>query len=121
MKRLRDIVEASIPAHVEPQVHQARDPLIVGAASLVGIDSFLAEGVPFERVRLGQTVLGGGDFVAGSGRLDRRADGPVSRPPTARAEGPREVWSGTNFTLSAARSSAQADRQITRHIWTWES
>ena len=121
MRRLRDVVEANIPAHVEPQVHQARDPLIVGAASLVGIDSFLAEAVPFERVRLGQSALGGGDFVAGSGRLDRRADAPVSRPPTARADGPREVWSGTNFTLSAARSSAAGGREITRHIGSWES
>jgi phage tail-like protein len=121
MQRLRDLVEENIPAHVEPQVHQARDPLVVGAASLVGIDSFLAEAVPFERVQIGQTVLGGGDLVAGSGRLDRRADGPVSRPPTARADAPREVWSGTNFTVSAARSSAQGGREITRHIWTWES
>jgi hypothetical protein len=121
MERLRDIVEAQVPAHVEPQVLQARDPLIVGAASLVGIDSYLAEAVPFERVQLGRTVLGGGDFVAGSGQLDRRADGPVSPPPRARADGPREIWSGSNFTLSAARSSAAGDRRITRHIWMWEN
>jgi phage tail-like protein len=120
MRRLRDIVEAQIPAHVEPQIHEARTPLIVGAASLVGIDTYLAEAVPFERVRLGRTIIGEGDFVAGSGHLDPRADAPMSPPPTARADGPREVWTGSNFTLSSARSSAQWGRRIERHIWTWE-
>jgi phage tail-like protein len=121
MRRLSDIVEAEIPAHVQPQVHRARDPLIVGAASLVGIDTYLAEAVPFERVRLGRTILGEGDFVAGSGRLDRRADAPVPPPPRARADAPPEVWPGSNFTLSAAGSSSSGDRRVTRYIWTWES
>ncbi|HEX8238987.1 MAG TPA: phage tail protein [Allosphingosinicella sp.] len=120
LRRLRDVVEAQIPAHVEPRIHQARDPLIVGAASLVGIDTYLAEARPFEQVRLGSTILGQGDFVAGSGHLDPRADGPVSARPTARADGPAELWSGSNFTLSAMRSSAPRGRRISRHIWTWE-
>jgi phage tail-like protein len=120
IRRLRDVVEAQVPAHVEPQVHQARDPLIVGAASLVGVDTFLGEARPFEQVRLGRTIIGQGDFVAGSGHLDPRADGPVSARPTARADGPGELWSGSNFTLSALRSSAPQGRRINRHIWTWD-
>lgn len=120
MRRIGDIVEAQIPAHVEPRVHQAKDPLIVGAASLVGIDTYLAEGRPFEQVRLGRTFIGEGDFVAGGGHLDPRADGPLSPRPIARADGPAELWSGSNFTLSALRSSAPRGRRINRHIWTWE-
>jgi phage tail-like protein len=120
MRRLADIVEAAIPAHVEPQIHRARDPLIVGAASLVGIDTYLAEGMPFERVRLGHSMVGEGDFVAGSGHLDPRADAPGSIPPTAVARGPREVWSGSGFTLSAAGSRAGPGRRISRYIWSWE-
>ena len=38
----------------------------------------------------------------------------------ARAVGPREVWSGSNFTLSAMRSSAADGRRIVRNIWMWE-
>jgi len=120
MRRLTEIVEKAIPAHVEPQVHRARDPLIVGAASLVGIDTYLAEGMPFERVRLGKSIVGGGDFVAGSGHLDPRADAPGSIPPTAVARGPGEVWTGSGFTLSAAGSSAAPGRRISRYIWSWE-
>lgn len=119
MTRLGDVVAAEIPAHVEPQIFQAHAPLIVGAASLVGIDTFLAEVAPFERVRLGVSSLANGDYVAGSGMLDRRADGPVPPPPVARADGPAEVWSGKPFVLSAARSSAAPGRSINRNIWTW--
>lgn len=120
MRRLTEIVEEAIPAHVEPQIHRARDPLIVGAASLVGIDTYLAEGMPFERVRLGKSIVGEGDFVAGSGHLDPRADAPGSIPPVAVARGPREVWTGSGFTLSAAGSRAAPGRRISRYIWSWE-
>ncbi len=120
MRRLTEIVEKAIPAHVEPRIHKARDPLIVGAASLVGIDTYLAEGMPFERVRLGRSILGEGDFVAGSGHLDPRADAPGSTPPVAVARGPGEVWTGSGFTLSAAGSRAAPGRRISRYIWSWE-
>jgi phage tail-like protein len=120
IRRLTEIVEEAVPAHVEARVHTARDPLIVGAASLVGIDTYLAEGMPFERVRLGRSILGEGDFVAGSGHLDPRADAPASIPPVAVARGPGEVWTGSGFTLSAAGSRAAPGRRINRYIWSWE-
>jgi len=116
-ERLGDIVEAEVPAHVDPQIHHARNPLIVGAASLIGLDTYLAEPEPFQRVRLGETVIGEGDFVAGSGALDSRADGPVPLAPTAQADGPAEVWIGNGFTLSAVASRAAARARIERYIW----
>src|SRR5690606_4381496 len=54
-RRLRDIVSEEVPAHVEAQVLHARDPLIVGAASLLGLDTFLAEARPNQRVRVGRS------------------------------------------------------------------
>jgi hypothetical protein len=119
-RRLSDIVAAEIPAHVEPQVHHARNPLIVGAASLVGLDTYLAAPEPFHRVRLGESVIGEGDFVAGSGALDSRADGPVPRAPTARADGPMEVWVGNSFTLSGLASRAAERARIEQYIWMWD-
>ena len=119
-KRIQDLVEAEVPAHVEPLVHHARNPLIVGAASLVGLDTYLATPEPFHRVQLGETAVGGGDFVAGSGALDSRADGPVPRAPTARADGPDEVWTGNGFTLSGLASRAAENRRIERYIWMWD-
>lgn len=119
-RRLSDIVAEEIPAHVEPQVLHARGPLIVGAASLLGLDTYLAEPSPVETARLGESWIGSGDVVAGSGRLDARADGPVSPPPHARADGPAQVWVGDGFTLSALASEAAARRRIERFIWMWD-
>lgn len=119
-RRLEDIVAAEVPAHVEPRIHPARNPLIVGAASLVGLDTYLTEPEPFARVRLGESVIGEGDFVAGSGALDSRADGPVPRAPTAKADGPAEVFIGNGFTLSGLRSHAAEHARIERYIWMWD-
>ena len=120
LARLRDVAQATAPAHVEITLSIASKPLIVGVASLVGLDTFLAEAPPPQRVRLGRTIVGAGDQVHGEGRLDPRADGPVSASPFAVIDGPSEVWSGTGFLLSAARSSAAAGRSITRNIWMWD-
>lgn len=119
-RRLADAVSEAIPAHVEPQVAHARNPLIVGAASLVGIDTFLAEAEPFQRVRLGESVVGHGDFVAGSGGLDQRADGPVPAPPVAAANGPTTVWVGNEFTLSALASKAGGGGEVSSYVWMWD-
>lgn len=119
-KRLTDLIGEAVPAHVEPQVHHVRAPLIVGAASLVGLDTYLAEAEPFERVRLGETVVGHGDFIAGSGGLDGRADGPLPLAPTAFADGPAEVWLGNGFTLSGLASRAAEQARIERYIWMWD-
>ncbi len=118
-RRLADIVNEEIPAHVEAQVLHARGPLIVGAASLLGLDTYLADAPPSRRARVDRTHLGSGEVVAGSGRLDGRADGPISLPPRAHADGPREVWAGSSFTLSALASEASSRRRIERYIWMW--
>jgi phage tail-like protein len=119
-RRLSDIVAAEVPAHVEPHVIHARNPLIVGAASLLGLDTYLAEPPAAKTARIDESWVGTGDVVAGSGRLDARADGPVSAPPRARADGPAQVWVGDGFTLSALASEAAALRQIERFIWMWD-
>lgn len=120
LERLRVVARAAAPAHVEVTVLPASRPLIVGAASLVGLDTFLIETPPIERVRVGRTRIGVGDQIRGEGRLDPRADGPVSAKPTAVVDGPLEVWSGTGFVLSSARSSAAVGRTIDRGIWIWD-
>lgn len=117
--RLAEVARAASPAHVETEFHIARQALIVGAASLVGVDTFLLDEPPPRRARLGRSALGAGDRVGGEGRLDARADGPVTAPPRAVAEGPGQVFSGRGFVLSAARSSAAGGRGIARNIWTW--
>jgi len=120
MQRLRDIVEAAVPAHIEATLYPAGDPLIVGAASLVGVDTYLAEPPAPGRVRLQHTVVGGGDQISGEGWLDGRADGPMALAPVALATAPERVWRNAPFVISGLASAAARGRRISRYVWTWE-
>ena len=119
LARLRDVADAASPAHVETTVLQATWPLIVGAASLVGVDSYLTPPPPVRAVRVGRTRVGGGDRVMGNGRLDQRGDAPVTLRPVAVVDGPAIIQSGTSFLVSSARSQAARGRTIAQSIWTW--
>ena len=119
LARLADIADAEAPAHVQTRTAIASRPLIVGAASLVGADTFLTPSPPVKAVRVGRTRIGGGDRVMGSGRLDPRADGPGDPQPVAVIDGPAKLMGGTSFILSSARSQAALGRTISQSIWTW--
>jgi hypothetical protein len=120
MARLADVARETVPAHVEPQLFTASTPLIVGAASLVGVDTFLTTAPEVERVRLNRTIIGSGDQVRNEGWLDDRADGPTQRGPLAHAQGPGTIWRGSSFVLSALNSRGRDGRSVNRYIWTWE-
>ncbi len=120
LARLSDIASAAAPAHVEVTVARASLPLIVGVASLVGVDTFLTLPPTPTPVRVGASIVGGGGEVLGDGGLDPRADGPASARPVAVIDAPSEVWSGTGFMVSAQRSAAAPGRRIVRNIWMWE-
>ncbi len=117
--RLSDVANAAAPAHVEVTVATASLPLIVGVASLVGVDTYLVAPPTPTPVRVDVSIVGGGDEVLGDGGLDPRSDGPVSASPVAVIDAPSEVWSGTGFLVSAQRSAAAPGRKIVRNIWTW--
>ncbi len=119
LARLTAIADAESPAHVQTRTAIASRPLIVGAASLVGADTFLTPSPPVKAVRVGRTRIGGGDRVMGSGRLDPRADAPSSPGPVAVIDGPATLLPGTPFILSSARSYAARGRIVSQSIWTW--
>ncbi len=120
MQRLADVARETVPAHVEPQLFPASTPLIVGAASLVGVDTFLTTAPEIERVRLNRTIIGSGDQIRNEGWLDDRADGPTQRGPIAQGDGPSTVWRGSPFVLSALNSRGRDGRSVNRYVWTWE-
>ena len=117
--RLTDVAEAAAPAHVEVNVATASLPLIVGVASLVGVDTYLVAAPQPTPFQMDVSVIGGGDELLGEGGLDPRGDGPASGKPAAVIDAPSEVWSGTGFMVSAQRSAAAPGRKIVRNIWTW--
>jgi len=83
---IRRIVALESPAHVQVRVATASWPFMVGVASLVGVDTYLARAVPPRPVRVQRSVLGGGDFVLGPTTLDPRLRGEAAPPPVVPAE-----------------------------------
>ncbi|MCP5310781.1 phage tail protein [Cognatazoarcus halotolerans] len=121
---IRRIVELESPAHVEVQVETATWPLLVGIASLVGVDTWL--GPPRERTpaRADVSSLGNGDYVLGVGSLDPRLSGAttplLSVPagaPVADAGPDMTVPHGRSFVLDGGGSIAPPGGRITEYRW----
>ncbi|KAI5912936.1 phage tail protein [Thauera sp. 2A1] len=122
---IRRIVELESPAHVEVQVDTASWPLLVGIASLVGVDTYLGPPRPINAARADVSSLGNGDLVLGVGSLDARLSGAVAPIPDAVprgrpvADAGRDFGApfGESFVLDGSASSAAAGRRITEFRW----
>ena len=126
---IRRIVALEAPAHAEVRVVVASQPFLVGAASLVGVDSYLAPRPPRQPVAVQRSVLGGGDFLIAPASVDPRVAGasPPARspPPVAEAAGPGAAggeggspvaW-GESFVLDASGSEAAPGRRLVNYRW----
>lgn len=110
---IRRIVAMESPAHVDARVVTATWPFMVGVASLVGVDSYLARARPPVPARVQRSSLGLGDYVLGPTSLDPRLRGEAAAPVTATAEDPllsplqplRALAPGTTATPAPPRSA----------------
>ena len=122
---IRRVARAEAPAHVEVRVLTASVPFLVGAASLVGVDSYLAPEPAVRPVEIGRSQLGLRDFLLGLSALDPRLGGgdPLDdSPPVAGVEESRQsVGYGGSFVLDGSASHAFGGRQIVRYHWTLKS
>lgn len=122
---VRRVVELEAPAHVTVQVATATWPLLVGIASLVGVDTYLGPPRPPRPAVAGRSHLGNGDRVLGVGSLDPRVSGaPTGLPPAiepllpiADAGPDRSVRFAESFHLDGSGSSAPGGRRISEYRW----
>lgn len=119
---IRRIADLESPAHVDVRVVTATWPLLVGLASLVGVDTYLGPAEPARPVRADVSSLGMGDFVLGPLALDPRMSGaaaiaPLPQRPTADAGPDRVEMSGRSFVLDGSASRAAPGRSITQYVW----
>jgi phage tail-like protein len=120
---LRRVIELEAPAHVDARVASATWPLLVGIASLVGVDTYLGPPPRPQPARTDVSSLGLGDYVLGPTSLDPRRSGaagpPASSPPPLARAGPDFTAPfGQSFNLDASGSSAAPGRRIQGYIWT---
>jgi phage tail-like protein len=118
---LRRIVRLEAPAHVDVRVATATWPLLVGIASLVGVDTYLGPPRLPRPVQVQRSALGGGDFLIGAVALDPRLAGAPAAlaPPEAVARAEPLVSSGGSFVLDASGSRAAPGHHITEYRWRW--
>ena len=119
---IRRIAELESPAHVDVRVATATWPLLVGIASLVGVDTYLGPPQPPRPVRVQVSTVGAGDFVMGPIALDPRISGaaavvPAPLLPTADAGPDRTVPFQTSFELDGSGSRAGPGRSIREYVW----
>jgi phage tail-like protein len=117
---IRRIVQLETPAHVEVRVVAATWPLLVGIASLVGVDTYLGPPRLPRPVQVERSALGMGDFLIGIATLDPRLSGaPSATPPVADAGPDRSVAVGSSFILDGSASRAAPGHTIAKYGWRW--
>ena len=119
---IRRVAELEAPAHVDVRVATATWPLLVGIASLVGVDTYLGPPQPRRPVRVNVSAVGAGDFVLGPIALDPRVSGaaapaPENVRPTADAGRDLVVRLGDTFELNGSGSRAAPGRTLTNYVW----
>ena len=126
---VRRVVEAETPAHVIAEVATANDDLIVGVASLVGVDTYLSKPQPPEPVRIGArgeaSRVGVRDLLLHPPSLDPRLEAggydavrTLGLLPIAKAGPNRTVEFGNSFELDAGASRADKGRSLKKFVWT---
>lgn len=123
---IKRVVELESPAHVAVRVVTASEPFLVGAASLVGVDTYLGPTPPVRPVRVGRSRLGRRDVLVHSPSLDPRLDTieqvaplPLPQPPVADAGEEQTVGFGRSFQLDARGSQAAEGRRLIQYVWEW--
>ena len=122
---IRRVVEREVPAHVESRVLAASLPLVVGVASLVGVDTYLGKKPGITPVRVNRSRVGVRDFVVAPVSLDPRLEGgdpgvgsPPPDPPVARlTRDEMEVPGTAPFELDGTPSEADEGQWIDRYRW----
>lgn len=115
---LRRVVDLESPAHADVRVLAASLPLLVGMASLVGVDTYLARKPSARPARVGVSRVGE-DYVMGPVSLDPRLAGAsaATAPPVAAARAPDVAGFGESFVLDGSASRAASGRAIDLYRW----
>ena len=119
---MQRIVADEKPAHVQAFVRSATAPLMIGLASLLGVNTYLAPEPSANTATLDVSDLGRYDVIRNLPSLDPRMEnGSAYVPygdPIARIHAPATAVPGATIVLDGSASSAPAGASITTYQWT---
>ena len=126
---IEKVARKEVPAHVELKVIQASSPFLVGMASLVGVDTYLAPQKPIAPVNIGHSRLGRENVLQGvaafSSKYAGNYEGASSGIPGVQPEPPiarlssLDIGYGENIILDGSRSEASGKLQIKKYLWSF--
>jgi len=116
------IVEAEKPAHVQAFVRVASQPFMIGLASLLGVNSYLAPEPPRNSATVDVSEIGRYDVVMHMPSLDPRLDNGEAYQeydkPIARIQGPTVAKAGSSVVLDGSASTSPSGTNISSYTWT---
>ena len=126
---IEQVARKEVPAHVELKVIQASYPLLVGMASLVGVDTYLLPQQSISPVSIGQTRLGRESILPGVAAFnplyagnfnnpDTGIPGLSLTPPVARLAS-SNIEYGENIILDGSGSEASGHLRIKKYLWSF--
>ncbi len=122
LKLVQRVVDAEKPAHVQAFVRVATQPFMIGLASLLGVNTYLAPEPPRNPITVDVSDVGRYDVVMQMPTLDPRMDNgqaPMQyTQPIASIIAPAVVKAGSAITLNGGASTAPAGTTITSYQWT---
>jgi phage tail-like protein len=125
MGLIQRVVDIERPAHVLVRVLSASSALLIGLASLLGIDTFLRNKPPSEPVRIDQSDVGGLDVIRHLPALDPRLEAGESAidftQPVAKLITPSATLPGQTITLDGSGAKAAPGREIKSFRWKIET
>ena len=121
LKLVQTIVEQEKPAHVMATVIRARQPLMVGLASLLGVNTYLAPEPARSAATLNVSQIGRYDVITHTPSLDPRLEnGPAAGEwdkPVARINAPAAVSVGQPIPLDGSASKAASGTTLNAFSW----
>lgn len=126
---IEQVARKEVPAHVELKVIEASYPLLVGMASLVGVDTYLLPQKSIAPVSIGQSRLGRENILQGVAAFNPQYAGNYSnpgpgipgtqpKPPVAQLTSSNIEYS-ENIILDGSNSKAFGHSRIKKYLWSF--
>lgn len=121
LRLVQTIVDQEKPAHVKVSIRRAARPLMIGLASLLGVNTYLTPEPPRGTATVQRSRIGRYDVITHVPSLDPRLESGISsaewNAPIARVQAPPSVSVGEDIPLNGSFSTAPSGTNLIAFNW----